>query len=76
MLRNAFEFFCYQRFHLLQNFKTTVKYLKLSDYCLLHFGRPSEVVMYDLLDSSSSSSSSDSEDELDVLLLELSTTPS
>lgn len=32
--------------------------------------------MYDLLDSSSSSSSSDSEDELDVLLLELATTPS
>ena len=35
--------------------------------------------MYDLLDSidsSSSSSASDSEDELDVLLLELATTPS
>ena len=31
--------------------------------------------MYDLLDSSSSSSLSDSEDELDVLLLELATTP-
>ena len=33
-------------------------------------------MMYDLLDSSSSSSASDSEDELDVLLLELATTPS
>ena len=32
--------------------------------------------MYDLLDSSSSSNASDSEDELDVLLLELATTPS
>ena len=32
--------------------------------------------MYDLLESSSSSSASDSEDELDVLLLELATTPS
>ena len=32
--------------------------------------------MYDLLDSSSSSCASDSEDELDVLLLELATTPS
>ena len=32
--------------------------------------------MYDLLDSSSTSSASDSEDELDVLLLELATTPS
>lgn len=33
-------------------------------------------MMYDLLDSSSGSSSSDSEDELDVLLVELATTPS
>lgn len=48
MLRNAFEFFCYHCFHFLQNVKTTVKYLKLSDYCLLHFDRPSELVMYDL----------------------------
>lgn len=32
--------------------------------------------MYDLLDSSSSSSARDSEDQLDVLLLELATSPS
>ena len=76
MFRNSFEFFCYHCFHFLETFKTTVKYLKLSDHCLLHFDRPSEVVMYDLLDSSSSSSSSNSEDELNVLLLVLTTTPS
>ena len=33
-------------------------------------------MMYDLLESSSSLSVSDSADELDVLLLELATTPS
>ena len=38
MRQNAFEFFYCHCFHFLQNFKTTVKFLKLSDYCLLLIG--------------------------------------
>ena len=38
MLRNTFElFYCYY-FHFLQHCKTTVIYLKLSDYCLCLIG--------------------------------------
>ena len=35
MHQNAFEFFYCHCFNFLQNFKISVKYLKLSDYCLL-----------------------------------------